>query len=121
MSNKGRRAIAIVGLCFMAIFSVSLCLVLADRTLLGGAFGWIALCSGLLGVAAFLVVKFVVKDTNTPFDAKKGPPPYLPVPDEGEADGEDAQPENTAEERGEPDKKLTVEDEKSEPDEKTAP
>lgn len=94
MNTKLRRALAIVGLVCMAIFSVSLVIVLADRTLLNGAFGYIALVSGLLGVAFFLVVKYLLKD--------KEPPDYLPVPDKddpetesGEAEQSDAQAEHS--------------------------
>ena len=62
----------------MAIFSVSFVIVLADRTLLGGAFGYIALVSGLLGIAALLTVKFLLKEPAAP--------EYLPKPDETSED-----------------------------------
>lgn len=83
MSNKVRRVLAIIGLICMAIFSVSLVVVLADRTLLGGAFGYLALASGLLGIALFLVVKFLVKE--------QGAPAYLPTPDDKEDESEDGE------------------------------
>ena len=51
---------------------MSFVIVLADRTLLGGAFGYIALVSGLLGIAALLSVKLLFKEEGTPS--------YLPTP-----------------------------------------
>ena len=61
----------------MAVFSVSFVIVLANRTLLNGAFGYIALVSGLLGIAALLFVKLFYKEEGTPA--------YLPKPN-GDAD-----------------------------------
>lgn len=81
----------------MAIFSVSFVIVLADRTLLNGAFGYIALVSGLLGIAALLTVKFLFKEEDTPS--------YLPKPS-----GDAEEPAPDADAAGE----KTEEDEKDE-------
>ncbi|MDE7396035.1 MAG: hypothetical protein K2M95_07980, partial [Clostridiales bacterium] len=73
-----------------------LVIVLADRTLCGGAFGYLALVSGLLGISLFLVVKFVVKE--------EGAPAYLPTPDDDDADEENAKTdERPASEQAKPD------------------
>ena len=84
MKTKGRRIIAIIGLVCMAIFSVSFVIVLANRTLLHGAFGYIALVSGLLGIAALLSVKVLFKEPERPS--------YLPTPS-GDADEDENEPE----------------------------
>ena len=96
MNTKGKRIIAVVGLVCMAIFSVSFVIVLANRTLLGGAFGYIALVSGLLGIAALLSVKLFFKEEETPS--------YLPTAS-GETDEKENAPAQT---------EQSAEDEKNE-------
>lgn len=73
MENKKlRRALAIVALAFMAVFTVTFVIALYDPKLCGGAFSWAALVSGLLGVGLFLVVRFLLKDPPAPEYLPKG-------------------------------------------------
>lgn len=58
MSKKLKKAVAITALVFVGIFTVSFVVFLFDRTLLNGAIGFLAMFSGGIGLALFLVVKF---------------------------------------------------------------
>lgn len=57
MSKKLKKAVAITALVFVGIFTVSFVAFLVDRTLLNGAIGFLAMFSGGIGLALFLVVK----------------------------------------------------------------
>ena len=57
MSKKLKKAVAITALVFVGIFTVSFVVFLFDRTLLNGAIGFLAMFSGGIGLALFLVVK----------------------------------------------------------------
>ena len=57
MSKKLKKAVAITALVFVGIFTVSFVVFLFDRTLLNGAIGLLAMFSGGIGLALFLVVK----------------------------------------------------------------
>lgn len=68
MSKKLKKAVAITALVFVGIFTVSFVVFLFDRTLLNGAIGFLAMFSGGIGLALFLVVKLsrgVDEDKNT--------------------------------------------------------
>lgn len=74
-NNKLRRALAIVALVFMVIFSITLVITLLNPRLYHGAFSYTALVSGLLGIGLFLVIRFLLKE--------KEPPEYLPKDENG--------------------------------------
>ena len=76
--NKTKRILAWIALGLMAIFSVTLVVTFASPDLCNGAFGWMALVSGLSGIGLFLVVRFVLKEKTSP--------DYLPDEKEGEKD-----------------------------------
>lgn len=75
MNTKLRKTLAIVALVFMAIFSVTLVIVFVNPDLCNGAFRYAALVSGLLGVGLFLIIKFVLKEKETPDYLPKETPP----------------------------------------------
>lgn len=102
MSNKVRRALAIVALVCMVVFSVLLAIVLASPKLRNGPLGYAALVTGLLGISLFFVVRFVVKGEGTPA--------YLPTPDDKEPEGADAETD------GQPQVQPSGRDEKSAPE-----
>ena len=79
MSKKLKKAVAITALVFVGIFTVSFVVFLFDRTLLNGAIGFLAMFSGGIGLALFLVVKL-----SRGGDADKN------TDDVGEADEADA-------------------------------
>lgn len=64
--KKTRRVLAVIALVFMAVFSVTLVIVFVSPTLLNGAFGYMALISGLLGIGIFLLLRYVIKDDTAP-------------------------------------------------------
>lgn len=49
--------LAIVALVFMGIFVVALIVTLVDHTLLNGAIGYVALCSGVFAIMIFIALK----------------------------------------------------------------
>ena len=57
MKDKQARALAIVALVFMGIFVVALIVTLVDHTLLNGAIGYVALCSGVFAIMIFIALK----------------------------------------------------------------
>ena len=57
MKDKQARALAIVALVFMGIFVVALIVTLVDHTLLNGAIGYVALCSGVFAIMIFIARK----------------------------------------------------------------
>ena len=98
-----KKVIAIIGIVFMVIFSVSIVFVFVDPKMLNGLFGYIALLSAIAGAACFVVVKYVFKEDKD----------YLPNEDgdKGETK-DDAKPEgaedtnSTAETQGANDGKV---------------
>lgn len=56
MNEKLKRAVAIIALIFMAVFTVSLILYLIDKNMLNGAVGDMALWSGGFGLLLWLVL-----------------------------------------------------------------
>ena len=58
MSSKSRRIIAIVALVFVGLFSVSFVMYLLNSAMFNGAIGYIAMFTGGIGLALFLVVYF---------------------------------------------------------------
>lgn len=89
--SKLRRALAVVGLVCMAIFTVTFVIALYNPKLCNGVFSYAALVSGLLGVGFFLVVRFALRPRETS--------DYLPQADDDGEEGEDesADGENTDE------------------------
>ena len=63
MSDKVRRIIAIIALVFVGLFSVAFVMYLYDSALFNGAIGYVALFTGGIGLALFLVVYFSRKST----------------------------------------------------------
>ena len=57
MKDKQARVLAIVALVFMGIFVVALIVTLVDHTLLNGAIGYVALCSGVFAIMIFIALK----------------------------------------------------------------
>lgn len=57
MKDKQALALAIVALVFMGIFVVALIVTLVDHTLLNGAIGYVALCSGVFAIMIFIALK----------------------------------------------------------------
>ena len=80
MGDKAKRVIAIIGVVFMVIFSISIVFVFVDPKMLNGAFGYIALLSAIVGAACFVVVKYVFRE-------EKG---YLPKEEENDNEAKDA-------------------------------
>ncbi len=67
MNKKLKKAMAIVALIFMAIFTVSLVLCLALPTALNHGFGYITLFTGFVGISVFVVIKLSERaETKTP-------------------------------------------------------
>lgn len=64
MGKKQKRIIAIIALVFLAVFTVSFVVFLFDRTLLNGAIGFLALFSGGIGLALFLVIRLSRDNTD---------------------------------------------------------
>lgn len=57
MNNKLKRAVAIIALIFILLFTVALILYLFDRTMLNGAIGDVALWFGVFGILLFVVLR----------------------------------------------------------------
>ena len=113
MGDKAKRVIAIIGVVFMVIFSISIVFVFVDPKMLNGAFGYIALLSAIAGAACFVVVKYVFRE-------EKG---YLPKEDENNDQAKDSAKvdkdgdKTVAEEKASEESEITS-DEKAEADRK---
>ncbi len=86
MHSKKARVLAIVALCFVAVFTVSLILLFIDldnRVYMG-----LTLSSGLVGLILFFIVRAITKERKY-LVTEEAPEP------EGEGDG--SEPEDTAE------------------------
>ena len=116
-----KRVIAIIGIVFMVIFSVSIVFVFVDPKMLNGLFGYMALLSAIAGAACFVVVKYVfnedkgylpkeggekkeakdgekAEEGNETESAENAESTKEPAPENAESAKETA-PENTAEEK----------------------
>ncbi len=114
MKNKTARALAIVALVFMLIFSGSLIATLVDSSLMNGGIGYLALSSGAFSLVVFFALRADGKivssrrvqdptDDEEPHDEKvnaENEPPAEPNTDGGEAqDGQ--KPENEPDDKPE--------------------
>lgn len=87
MSKKTKRIIAIIGLVFMAIFSVSFVIYLISPSMLNGAFGYLSIftiCMGLLAMIGTKVLKTPEEKAEEAKKREKEILEYLPLEDVNE-------------------------------------
>ena len=99
MNRKFRKAMAIVSLIFMALFTVALILSLVNPKMFNGSIGYIALFTGFIGLSVFFVIKLSDKST-----AKKDEITPTDGADEGEKPLSDARQQKDGEEETEKEK-----------------
>lgn len=76
MKDKPARALAVIALVFMGIFTVMLVMTIVDRTMLGGSVGFIALGCGVFALVIFGALKadgrgFSITKMNNEAEMKK--------------------------------------------------
>lgn len=90
MKEKVRKILAVVGLVFVAIFSIALALFFANPNMFDGLLAFVCLVSGFVGLSCFLIIKVIDRDKTHGLAGKVDTDGdnYLPTADEEESEEE---------------------------------